>query len=233
MPELDQRARGGDAKATRLLFDRLQECVAYQREDDAEIRTRVDASYEQARLMQQKYPHFDIGHPLDDSWRNAEFSRGVDLRERCGALSRGQIVTRFDWAALALSQHDRTMTIALAGIGHLNVVGIERVRYADRLAEIGEREAGELGRLAEAGDLDAMARGALMHAADFISPVPNDPFQGYVYAYAWTLANGSTEQMNHLMDGLALGPLSAEQVVRARALGQALYQRCCRSKPSS
>jgi hypothetical protein len=228
MPELERRARGGDASATRLLVSRLQECSSYQAESDETITQRVDTEYRHQRELQAQYP--PSGELAQIAWteetHRSLLKESFDRRDRCTALTAKQIGSRLEWADLALRRHDGKAAIDFARFNGLVFSGPERVRYADRLGDLATLERNELDRLAGAGDVNALLTGAYAYSARNASLLSGDPFQAYVYAYAWSLAQNGADKggLDPTMAGLAT-QLSPEQLEEARSRGQALHDR--------
>jgi hypothetical protein len=236
MPELERRARGGDETPTRLLVDRLQGCASYRAEDEADIRQRIDENYQHQLDIQRNFPSPpDARFLITEEWRTKQLKYAFDRRDRCAVLTPKQMGSRFDWAMLGLSRHDRGAILAFSAPGSLSTDNVERVRYSDRIAALADQERVELNRLVEAGDREAMQRAARAYSNQGFGIVDADLQQAYAIAYALSLAEAGEDKMgiSRLMQNLASRQLTPQQVDEARALGQALFGRCCQPGTAS
>ena len=235
MPELERRARAGDESATRLLLRRLQDCVVYFPRPEEDVRREIDEQYERQLAIQKQYPSTDPRFVIDEGWRTARLKAASDARERCSRLTSRQIGSRFDWASLALSRHDRDAIVKEVLPQSFFPTDPERFRYADKLIALAQQESIELNRLVEAGDLDAMTSAANIYSReDFGRFGAADLPRAYAIAYAVSLAQDSDHQSQVEQVMKTIGPrLSAQQMDEARRLGQALYDRCCGTRAAA
>ncbi|MEO7064378.1 MAG: hypothetical protein ABI082_11490 [Dokdonella sp.] len=238
LAQLEQRARDGDAKAARFVFDRLADCLSYSVEDDASLRTRIDGAIlqqrEQYRQIRSRHPQLrnDPRFEVTDAMQQAALHQAFDKRDRCAPLSTPQMESRFDMAKVALERHDRRAIIDFSL--YFNVAGAELSRNTERLIELRHIERTQLDALVDAGDTDAMWAAASAYSKGGF--LPEDPVLAYACAYAWQLADtsGNPASADQLMSQLAQDRLSPQQVDAARARGEAIYQHCCGARdPSS
>ena len=236
MPALEKLARSGDLAAERVLVNRLQRCSTYQHRGEDDIRRSVDEQYAQ-QLGVQKNIEASGGHStfrIDDKWRDDLLRRDLDERDRCEALGAADLDRRFDWAALALSHHDRDTTLRFATMAELEPNDAERLRDADRLPDIAHELVAELDALVDSGDADAMEREAYLFSnpSHTILDVA-DPVRGYALAYAMSLAAASGDGSLTRLAGARLqeaaSRLSPNAIEQAQRDGEALYERCCRN----
>jgi hypothetical protein len=236
IPALEKRARAGNLAAAHVLVSRLQTCSAYRHRDEDDIRRDVDERYAQQLDMQKQIEAHGPADPkfrIDEKWRDDLLRTQLDERDRCEALTPADLDRRFDWAALALSHHDRDTTLRLASFGGVSPDANERVREPDRLADLKRQLVAELDRLAESGDAEAMSREAYIFAnpTSTVIDVP-DPGRGYAIAYALSLASGGNEEAARSSSSTmswAAKSLTPEAIDQARREGEALYDRCCRN----
>jgi hypothetical protein len=237
LPELERRAHGGNMTALLAIYRQFTACVGYEPRTDSEIRKHADESYERfkdierdalARNPDWKLPP-DI--PTPEESREHALDSAFGRRTVCAALTPADLEQRFDWARLALEQHDRRMVIDLGGAGHLQVDTPELVRNAERLIELQELERLELDRLVAMGDMDAIARAAIGASSDLPSLTPYDPVRAWTLAKVWVLANPGTDQwgMQRRMARLEQESLTPAQLEQARAQADELHARCCAS----
>lgn len=236
LPEVERRARNGDATATHLLFERLQTCARFDDRGELKIREQVDGEFQHQLEIQQR---ISSEHPewkpepqfvIDEDWHQRVLQQRLAQRERCLALTPDQVEGRFAWVRLALQRHDRGMIVAVSGVGQFSTEGAELVRNADQIAALRELERTELARLVESGDSEAIAGAAYAYSEEG-NLLPRDLVQSYAHAYAWSRANAGedTRGMSTLMSALASRSLTPQQVEQARTEGERLYQHCCRS----
>lgn len=233
LPQLEQRARGGDMDAARVLFRRLQECVGYRPESDAEIREAVDQWYEQQLETRKRFPDLSTEFVVTEQKRQQELDRRLASRERCAALTPAQIGRRLDWAQWMVEHGDRHSIIAFAGVGQWEIDANERIRYAEQLARFAELEQAQLDRFVEACDIEVLNRLAFSRST-WTPLFAEDDAQAYQYAWAITLADPSKKaNLAYSMSKLEDGKLTADQVAQAKVAGQALYERACRKATGS
>jgi hypothetical protein len=230
IPDLERRAKDGDQKATLLLIHRLQECAGYVVQNVEDIRARVDKEYQRQLDIQQRMPDRNRTLVIDELWHAARLKQDIDKRDRCLALGPRDLKRRLDWAELALSRHERDVTIDLARWGSVRAEGPERVRELDRIGALADGEKREIERLVAAGDVDAMHAAVIAYGGergDSFGVIEADPTQAYAIAYALSLTGGGDEKMAVRLLQYIGGRLSAEQIEAAKTRGEAIYAECC------
>lgn len=241
LPELERRARGGDMAALRVIYRRSTDCVGYLPRTDDEIRAHAEENYARSvdieRDARARNPDWKLppGIPTAAEQREHSLRAGSDRRTVCTTLTPADLERRFDWARLALEQHDHRMIIDLGGAGHLQVDTPELVRNAERLIDLQEIERVELDRLVGMGDMDAIARAAISASNQYMpSLTPYDPVRSWALAKVWLLANPGSDKwgMQARMDRLEKEALTSAHMEQARAQADELYARCCASARS-
>jgi len=243
LPSLETLARSGNLEAARVLYQRLRSCVGFEDASDEAIRDRENANYQQqlgiSRRIRSEYPD----RPENPMFSEASLKQAhesalkaaFDRRDLCTSLTPLQISRHLDWERFALERHDRKTILDATKPDSTEVRGAERVRNAERLADMAEIEGNELNKLISTGDLVALERAAYAYGSDSTGLLRRDPELAYMYTYALSLAGGTRNDLHQIsatMESLASGrplhpPLSAQQVDAARARGLALFQSCC------
>ena len=246
LPALEALAGGGDLDAIHVLIKRLGSCGGYQPASDEEIRAREESSYRRNLDAVKSLRASANGRPMDPHFSDesllhaheAALKAAFDERDLCTSLTPRQTERRFDWIRIALERHDRqTILDAASPGGGIGSGGIERVRNADKLAEIAQIERSDLDALIATGDTAALDRAAHAFGSGSSFLFQRDAALAYPYAYAWTLADSSEnawqrDAMKQLMEQLASGqgyypPMTSAEIDQARARGLSLFQSCC------
>lgn len=244
LPSLQAQAKAGDAEAMRLLYKRLGSCVLFRARTDEEIHAEENRQWEQqlefTRDFDAHHPDRPRQPPFDEASlivaRDRSVREAFDRRDLCTSVSEQQRESRLDWLQRLIDRHDRATILDATAPMALHVSGIERVRNAERLVQLAQSERDALDVLIASGDIGAIDS-AMRAYSQHEGLLDRDAERAYAYAYALSLIGAQLEESQRqraastmqmlLKDIPGYPPLSADQAEQARAVGLALYQRCC------
>lgn len=241
LPAIAAQAREGNIEATRLLYQRLGSCRDYKPKSDEKITADAERDYLQSLKWRERFKDQDPNTPFMQALRantapdakEHAIQAAKDQRDLCAALTPEQARRYLEWIELAVRQRDRK-TILDATTSEFSFHGIERVRYAERLADLAEDAKSALGGLVSRGDVEALFRGASAFSGGW-SLFPYDGEQAYTYAYALSLirntennyASSAAQIMENLSTGQSYPALTPKQIAAAKENGLALFRQCC------
>jgi hypothetical protein len=243
LPDLLARAYNGNVDAMRLVDRRFDSCAAYVVRSDEEMAQVTDREYERqldiVRQLRAAHPQQALPPSLDEEALAAQHAerlrQATEQNDLCRGLTAAQIETRLVWAQRLVEAGDRDTILGLTRSEN-RLQGADRLRNAERLAQLAISEDDALDRLIGTGDLDALERAMRAHDGMNAKVVRRDPQRAYVYAYALSLAAGDDQERGRAAaaemgflerGGGPIVALTPAQIEQAGIAGAALFKRCC------